>query len=276
MKKEKIKEILTRHGLCFDDAEEIVVAVQELMELYRNEIKENEPYATRTIHDIEIGINRLDGLRSEITPAMEVEITCEEDEESQHKELLENFKEYCREEYGKRKSEMDKRYQGKHLICSNSLDFRLMNEYECAHGYLIDEYPDVFDECTSIDECDSALDRYYEEISIDVARENLDKQLEYPIVVLADLGFWNGRRKGYRIIHSKNLKDVFDFEKGCEVCTWWVDLKAGTLCSEQHHHDGTHYLQYYLCKDVDKFENAYYYNKDYMKYLENLGNEVVC
>ena len=38
-------------------------------------------------------------------------------------------------------------------------------------------------------------------------RENLDIQLSQPILVIGDLGMWNGRRMGYKEIASGNIRD---------------------------------------------------------------------
>ena len=38
-------------------------------------------------------------------------------------------------------------------------------------------------------------------------RMNLDVQLSQPIIVIADLGLWYGRKSGYRVIDSGNIKD---------------------------------------------------------------------
>lgn len=38
-------------------------------------------------------------------------------------------------------------------------------------------------------------------------RVNLDIQLSQPIIVIGDLGRWNGRVSGYKMIDSGNIKD---------------------------------------------------------------------
>ena len=42
----------------------------------------------------------------------------------------------------------------------------------------------------------------------DDARINLDKQLDGRILVIADLGLWNGRTQGYKILSSRNLNGI--------------------------------------------------------------------
>ena len=39
-------------------------------------------------------------------------------------------------------------------------------------------------------------------------RGNLNIQLSHPILILADLGLWDGRRQGYKMIDSGNIKDI--------------------------------------------------------------------
>ena len=44
-------------------------------------------------------------------------------------------------------------------------------------------------------------------VNLDDERYNLDIQLSAPILVIGDLGLWNGRRTGYREINSGNVRD---------------------------------------------------------------------
>lgn len=75
---------------------------------------------------------------------------------------------------------------------------------------------------------------------LDDVRDDLNVQLTQPIIVIADIGRWNGRVSGYRIIESKNIKDCLFSEY--DYTTWYVD-KNGDFRCEAHHHDGTnHYL----------------------------------
>lgn len=72
---------------------------------------------------------------------------------------------------------------------------------------------------------------------------NLNKTINGNILVIADLGFWDGRRSGYKIIHTNNLNAIFnvlggDYDYFKFYCDRY-DVKA-----ELHHHDGTHYLTF--------------------------------
>lgn len=78
---------------------------------------------------------------------------------------------------------------------------------------------------------------------LDDERSNLNVQLSRPILVIADLGRWNGRFQGYKEIGSGNIRDCLYSDT--DYSTWYVD-KLGDLRCDTIHHDGTnHYL--FLC-----------------------------
>ena len=71
-------------------------------------------------------------------------------------------------------------------------------------------------------------------------RENLNVQLSQPIIVIGDIGRWNGRVMGYKMIDSGNIKDCLYSDT--DMTEWYVD-KYGDLRADAVHHDGTnHYL----------------------------------
>ena len=71
-------------------------------------------------------------------------------------------------------------------------------------------------------------------------RTNLDITLPQPILVIGDLGLWNGRRMGYKEINTGNIKDCLYSDT--DYATWYVD-RLGDLRCDAIHHDGTnHYL----------------------------------
>ena len=75
---------------------------------------------------------------------------------------------------------------------------------------------------------------------LDDERVNLNIQLPRPILVIGDLGLWNGRRSGYKEIYSGNIRDCLYSDT--DFSTWYVD-KLGDLRCDAVHHDGTnHYL----------------------------------
>lgn len=76
-------------------------------------------------------------------------------------------------------------------------------------------------------------------------RENLDKELDCVIVACADLGFWYGRRSGYKYI-GRNINEIFDF-LGYDDYEWYADKYDVRL--NLYHHDGTHHVIFRCVKD---------------------------
>ena len=126
----------------------------------------------------------------------------------------------------------------KHVIWSNlNLDLD-----EWREG-LLEDYPDVDPDDDSvlyslmIDTNNSYLDD---------ERCNLDIQIGQPILVIADLGLWFGRRAGYREIESGNISDcLYDPN---EYVEWYVD-SYGNLRSISIHHDGRNNYLFRAWKD---------------------------
>lgn len=77
-------------------------------------------------------------------------------------------------------------------------------------------------------------------------RANLNIQLSQPILVIADLGLWNGRRSGYREIPSGKISDCLYTEM--DYAEWYID-KNGDLKCDAIHHDGTNHYLYRVYKD---------------------------
>jgi len=77
-------------------------------------------------------------------------------------------------------------------------------------------------------------------------RVNLDINVSSPILVIADLGLWDGRKSGYKEIPSGNIKDCLFSE--CEYVEWFVE--DDEFKCEESHHDGTNYLTYRKYKET--------------------------
>lgn len=94
-------------------------------------------------------------------------------------------------------------------------------------------------------------------------RCNLDIQFSKPIIVIGDLGLWDGRRIGYKDIESGNIKDCLYSD--CDYNTWYVD-KQGDLRCEAIHHDGTNHYRYRVFKPyVTEEQMAYLREKIYSR-----------
>lgn len=110
---------------------------------------------------------------------------------------------------------------------------------------------------------------------------NLNIQLSQPIIVIADLGRWNGRVSGYKEIMSGNIQDCLSSDT--DYSTWYVD-KDGDLRCEAIHHDGTNHYLYRTYKDTateddiedlkDKIYCGRYSRKDIEAVTERLGDEI--
>ena len=80
------------------------------------------------------------------------------------------------------------------------LDDKARKEYENSQRYLLD------------DDDYKVSDAEWTEVTNDNLtdeRMNLDKQIEGVVIAFADLGLWNGRRQGYKIL-GHNINGIFN------------------------------------------------------------------
>ncbi len=125
----------------------------------------------------------------------------------------------------------------KHIIWSNrNLNLRdwIQELAECNPGLDMDQYESMMYEINDDHLADERL--------------NLDIQVGDEIIAIADLGLWNGRRMGYKIIESGKISDCLYATADCEYHEWYVD-RNGEFCSTQTHHDGTHTITFRKWKD---------------------------
>lgn len=78
-------------------------------------------------------------------------------------------------------------------------------------------------------------------------REALTHFYRENILVIADLGLWNGRRSAYREIRSGNLADCFVPSRDTLEIEWFVDRNGDLRCTDDHH-DGTNRYLYRVWK----------------------------
>ena len=112
-------------------------------------------------------------------------------------------------------------------------------------------------------------------------RANLNIQCNTDIIVFGNIGRWNGRAHGYKIIESGNIKDCLYSD--CDMNEWYVD-RDGDLCSTQIHHDGRNYLYYRKFKDglsdddredfLDKFYEGKATQDDIDRVTDKLGERI--
>lgn len=76
-------------------------------------------------------------------------------------------------------------------------------------------------------------------------RMNLDRVVEGRILVIADLGLWNGRKSAYKIVESGNIKDILGFTYDC--AEFYGD--GYNIRGTEVHHDGTNYYLYRVIRE---------------------------
>lgn len=100
--------------------------------------------------------------------------------------------------------------------------------------------------------------------NLDDERANLNIDLDTPIIIIMDLGLWDGRKQTSRIIGTGNIADCLQsMMSGSSTCHWYLD-EHGDLCCRESHHDGINYYTYRaikptesdLGKRIDTIQNA--------------------
>ena len=112
-------------------------------------------------------------------------------------------------------------------------------------------------------------------------RMNLNIPHSQPILIIADLGLWYGRRIGYKEIESGNIKDCL--YSRYDYTTWYLD-EHGEFCCDDIHHDGTNHYRYRVFKDgtdeaqrqllEEKIFLGEYTEADLNRYTQSLGKEI--
>lgn len=89
-----------------------------------------------------------------------------------------------------------------------------------------------------------------------IERDNLNVQVDGVIIAFADLGCWNGRRQGYKIIGDK-VSDIL--RTGCDDGEWYGD--GWNICARLSHHDGSNYVTYRVAdsmRDAERIADLIY------------------
>ena len=132
----------------------------------------------------------------------------------------------------------------------------------------IDDWRDGYAEFCEINEIEPGNEydiyNWMEETNadyLDDERMNLNKQLDGDLLIMGDLGLWNGRAHGYKIARA-NLNAIFDIDD--DLTEFYGDGREirATGC----HHDGRNYYQFRAIRpgrDIDKLLNAIY-NGEYI------------
>lgn len=119
----------------------------------------------------------------------------------------------------------------KHIIWSSTINF------EDWEDDLKEKYPNLSED-KLYDIAVETNDEYLND-----ERVNLNIKCEESILLVGDIGSWNGRSTGYRVIESGNIADCLESQLRCES---YLDIyldERGDLRADETHHDGTnHYL----------------------------------
>ena len=153
------------------------------------------------------------------------------------------------------------------------------NEYDVIESIAKDmmEYDEIL-------EWDNALDQAYEvnAESLEDEKRNLNIEVGDEIIIIADLGLWDGRRQAYKLLRKTNIADCLTGTCG-DYVTWFVDDRGDLMCRDCHH-DGTNLYTYRAWKDgisetqqenfLDKLYNGNATRKDITRYTRRLGEYV--
>lgn len=145
----------------------------------------------------------------------------------------------------------------KHIIWSNmNLD---IEDWRYAYEEYLEE--NGFDERHDND--DDLYDYMIEtnDMYLDDERMNLNKVVEGRILVIADLGLWDGRKSAYKIVGSGNIKDILGFTY--DYAEFYGD--GYNIRGTEMHHDGTNHYLYRVIREERNIQNlldAIYNNEE--------------
>ena len=80
---------------------------------------------------------------------------------------------------------------------------------------------------------------------LDYERANLNIEVDGEILVIADLGLWDGRHSAYKMLESNNIRDILYSD--CNLAKWYSDGKD--IRFKGLHHDGINNYLYRVVED---------------------------
>lgn len=130
-------------------------------------------------------------------------------------------------------------------------ELKELKEMEQAEKEYLEEYENT-EEGEYSDQ--NITDRIYDSINVwfDDETYNLNKTLNGRILAIADLGLWNGRRTGYKIL-GNNLKEVLTSTIGCDEKEVYCDGR--NVYAHGYHHDGSNSVEYREIREDRNIEN---------------------
>ena len=138
------------------------------------------------------------------------------------------------------------------------LDLNEIEDYEkCARENLeANEVEDITEDMVQQEVYDN-IDMFFEDELL-----NLSKKLDGRIIAIADIGRWNGRVQGYKVL-GNNLNEVVSSTIGCDEKEVYCD--AWNVRATGYHHDGSNSVLFRELRedrDVDKFLDKIYMGEE--------------
>lgn len=143
-------------------------------------------------------------------------------------------------------------------------EYTIYDDYNTSPDDYEDMYEQYKEDYGEEPSDDEKWQMFYDELQLwfDAECTNLNKRLDTEVIAIADMGLWDGRRQGYKIL-GNNLNDIFNVSEDYNVWTCDRYNVRGKLI----HHDGTHYVVYRRFKEglseeqKNRFCDALYYGK---------------
>ncbi len=120
-----------------------------------------------------------------------------------------------------------------------------------AREFLEEEYSEDYP--NGVDDS-RVTDEVYDRIDMEFGDEqsNLFKILDGRIICIANMGLWNGRRTGYKIL-GNNLNEVLTCGIGCDEKEVYCD--AYNVYAQGYHHDGRNSVEFREIREDRNIDN---------------------
>lgn len=156
-----------------------------------------------------------------------------------------------------------------------------MDNIEEFVEYFKEEYPEL----TQDDWEELAIEQIYHDDWYDFNHNLKGLTIDgRAILAIADLGRWNGRFQGYRVIYSNEIISCLSASNNYDYITFYTD-SVGDFRMDGVHHDGTDYITYREVKEtttekqLDKLVQKIYDGEatraDITRYTRGLGKKVL-
>ena len=122
------------------------------------------------------------------------------------------------------------------------------SEEKACKEFLSEAYPEIEQtEENVMQEIYDHIDMYFDD-----EKSNLFKILDGRILCIADMGLWNGRRSGYKIL-GNNLNEILTTGIGCDEKEIYCD--AYNVYAQGYHHDGRNHVEFREIREDRNIEN---------------------